>query len=41
MTAALRITRGLRPAEPNNFAIVTQDRMLDAFNKITAGSSSS
>jgi putative ABC transport system permease protein len=37
VTAALRSTRGLRPGEPNNFAIVTPDRILDAFNKITAG----
>ena len=35
--AALRIKRGLRPSVPNNFAIVTQDRVLEAFNKITAG----
>jgi putative ABC transport system permease protein len=35
--AALRTKRGLRPGEPNNFAIVTQDRVLEAFNKITAG----
>lgn len=37
VTAALRSKRGLRPGEPNNFAIVTPDRILDAFNKITAG----
>jgi len=37
VTAALRTARGLKPAEPNNFAIVTQDRVLEAFNKITAG----
>ena len=37
VTAALRSARGLKPAEPNNFAIVTQDRVLEAFNKITAG----
>jgi putative ABC transport system permease protein len=36
VTAALRSRRGLRPAEANNFAIVTQDRVLEAFNKITA-----
>jgi putative ABC transport system permease protein len=35
--AGLRTKRGLRPSEPNNFAIVTQDRVLEAFNKITAG----
>ena len=37
VTAAMRSARGLRPGEPNNFAIVTQDRVLEAFNKITAG----
>ena len=36
VTAALRIKRGLRPGQPDNFAIVTQDRVLDTFNKITA-----
>ncbi|HEX6407917.1 MAG TPA: ABC transporter permease [Gemmatimonadales bacterium] len=36
VTAALRIKRGLRPGEPDNFAVVTQDRVLDTFNKITA-----
>jgi putative ABC transport system permease protein len=37
VTAALRSRRGLRPAEDNNFALVTSDRVLDAFNNITAG----
>ena len=37
VTAAMRSERGLRPGEANNFAIVTQDRVLEAFNKITAG----
>ncbi len=36
VTAALRTSRGLRPGEPDNFAIVGQDRILDSFNKITA-----
>jgi putative ABC transport system permease protein len=36
VTGALRTLRGLRPGEPDNFAIVTQDRVLDTFNKITA-----
>jgi putative ABC transport system permease protein len=36
VTAALRSRRGLRPGDESNFAIVTQDRVLDAFNKITA-----
>ena len=37
VTAALRSKRGLRPGDANNFAVVTQDRVLEAFNKITAG----
>jgi putative ABC transport system permease protein len=37
VTAALRSKRGLHPGEENNFALVTQDRVLDAFNQITAG----
>jgi putative ABC transport system permease protein len=37
VTAAIRTKRGLRPDQPNNFAIVTQDRILETFNKITAG----
>jgi putative ABC transport system permease protein len=37
VTAALRSRRGLRPGEENNFALVTQDRVLDAFNQITNG----
>jgi len=36
VTAALRTSRGLRPGQPDNFAIVSQDRILDTFNKITA-----
>jgi putative ABC transport system permease protein len=36
VTAALRTSRGLRPGQPDNFAIVTQDRVLDTFNQITA-----
>jgi putative ABC transport system permease protein len=36
VTAALRTSRGLRPGQADNFAIVTQDRVLDTFNKITA-----
>lgn len=36
VTSALRTARGLRPGQPDNFAIVTQDRVLDTFNKITA-----
>jgi putative ABC transport system permease protein len=37
VTAAMRTARGLKPGQANNFAIVTQDRVLEAFNKITAG----
>jgi len=36
VTGALRTARGLRPGQADNFAIVTQDRVLDTFNKITA-----
>ena len=35
VTAALRATRRLRPADPNNFALVRQQQALDTFNKIT------
>jgi putative ABC transport system permease protein len=37
VTAALRVSRGLRPADDNNFALVSQDRLLDTFNKVTQG----
>jgi putative ABC transport system permease protein len=37
VTVALRTARGLHPADESNFALVTQDRVLDAFNQITAG----
>ncbi|MEO8225800.1 MAG: ABC transporter permease [Gemmatimonadota bacterium] len=37
VTAALRGRRGLKPGEANNFAIVTQDKFLDTFNKVTQG----
>ena len=36
VTAALRTKRGLRPEQADNFAVVSQDRVLDTFNKITA-----
>jgi putative ABC transport system permease protein len=36
VNSALRTSRGLRPGQADNFAIVTQDRVLDTFNKITA-----
>jgi putative ABC transport system permease protein len=34
VTAAMRSRRGLRPSQPNNFALVTQDRMMEVFNKL-------
>jgi putative ABC transport system permease protein len=34
VTATLRGMRGLRPSEVNNFALVTQDRMLDVFDQL-------
>jgi putative ABC transport system permease protein len=37
VTAALRTRRGLHPGQDNNFALVTQDRVLEAFNSVTAG----
>ena len=37
VTAALRSRRGLRPGDDNNFTLLTSDRLLEAFNKITAG----
>lgn len=33
--AALRATRGLRPAEDNNFAVITQDKMLETWDQMT------
>ena len=35
VVAAMRGKRGLKPAQENNFAIVTQERMLETFNNIT------
>jgi putative ABC transport system permease protein len=34
VTAALRTHRGLRPSQPNNFALVGQDRLLEVFNQL-------
>jgi putative ABC transport system permease protein len=34
VTAALRARRGLRPSQPNNFYLVTQDRMMEVFDKL-------
>jgi putative ABC transport system permease protein len=33
--ATMRGMRGLRPAEPNDFAIIRQEEILDTFNRIT------
>ncbi len=35
--AGLRMKRGLRPAQENNFAVVSQDKLLETFNSITRG----
>ena len=35
VTMALRMHRGLRPGQPDNFAVVSQDRFLESFNKTT------
>ena len=35
VTAALRAARGLRPTQENNFALVTQDKILDIWNQLT------
>ena len=35
VTVAMRVMRGLRPGEPNNFDVVTQERYLEAFNSTT------
>ena len=34
VTATLRARRGLRPSQPNNFHLVTQDRMMEVFDKL-------
>ncbi len=34
VTAALRASRGLRPSQPNNFDIVTQDRLWGIYNQL-------
>jgi putative ABC transport system permease protein len=36
VTIALREMRRLRPADKNNFDLITQDQILDSFNKITS-----
>jgi putative ABC transport system permease protein len=35
--AALRSKRGLRPSQDNNFAVVSQDKLLETFNSVTSG----
>ena len=35
VAAAVRISRGMRPGEPDNFALVRQEEMARTFNKIT------
>jgi putative ABC transport system permease protein len=37
VTAALRAKRSLRPAQDNNFSLVTQDKLLDTFKSVTQG----
>jgi len=37
VTSALRAWRGLKPAQDNNFSLVSQDKLLDSFNSITQG----
>ncbi|OLC81575.1 MAG: hypothetical protein AUH72_09050 [Acidobacteria bacterium 13_1_40CM_4_65_8] len=35
VVAALRSLRGLKPAQENNFSLVTQDKLLDSWNQVT------
>ncbi len=35
VTTALRVRRGLRPGEANNFVLMRQDQMFESFNRIT------
>jgi len=35
--AAMRGRRGLKPSQDNNFAVVSQDKLLDTFNSLTQG----
>ncbi|MBM4187628.1 MAG: ABC transporter permease [Gemmatimonadetes bacterium] len=34
---ALRVKRGLKPSQENNFSVVTQDKMMEVYNKVTGG----
>ncbi len=36
VVAALRASRGLKPSQENNFAILTQEKMLETFDKMTS-----
>lgn len=36
-TVAMRVTRRLRPGEPDNFGVVTSDTFLDLYNQVTSG----
>jgi len=35
VTSVLRSRRGLRPAQPNTFDVVTQDKLLESWNQMT------
>ena len=35
VTATLRAMRGLRPGQPNDFAVITQDKLFETWNKLT------
>jgi putative ABC transport system permease protein len=35
--AALRVKRGLKPSQDNNFSVVTQDTLMETFNSVTSG----
>jgi putative ABC transport system permease protein len=35
VTATLRAMRGLRPGQPNDFAIITQDKLFETWNQLT------
>jgi putative ABC transport system permease protein len=35
--SALRAARGIKPSQENNFAVVTQDKILESFSKMTSG----
>ena len=35
--AAMRARRGLKPAQENNFAVISQEKLLDMFNNVTRG----